>query len=82
MQEWLTIALRPQMLLRGIKVSLVVGTILIAINQGDQLLVNGITNEMLWKIPLTYAVPFCVSVYAGASAAFAQRKESEFIEHR
>jgi len=81
MQEWLIIALRPPMLLRGIRVSLVVGTILIAINQGDQLLVNGVTGEMLWKIPLTYAVPFCVSVYAGTSAAFAQRKESDSNNH-
>jgi hypothetical protein len=43
--------------------ALVVGTILTALNQGD-LLVSGDANAaMWWKIPLTYAVPFVVTIW-------------------
>ncbi len=27
----------------------------------------------IWKIPLTYLVPYCVSTYAGVSAIIAER---------
>ena len=53
-------------LVRALKVALVVGTLLIAINQGDQVLAG--TVPPLWKILLTYLVPYLVSSYAGAKA--------------
>ena len=43
--------------------SLVVGTILVAINQGDLLLHGTWFASLVWKIPLTYAVPFCVATW-------------------
>lgn len=44
--------------------SLVVGTILTAINQGN-LLIDGMFPEvLLWKVPLTYAVPYCVATWS------------------
>ncbi len=46
----------------------VVGTILVAINQGDALLTGSVTGEILMKILLTYCVPYCVSTYASVSA--------------
>jgi hypothetical protein len=42
----------------------VVGTILAVINQGDLLLRGQLSKGTLVKIVLTYAVPFCVSVYS------------------
>jgi len=42
-------------------IALTVGTLLTAINQGDVLLAGQWTAELLWKIPLTYAVPFVVA---------------------
>jgi hypothetical protein len=42
-------------------IALVVGTVLTAINQGDVLLAGPWTAGLLWKIPLTYAVPFIVA---------------------
>ena len=52
------------MLRRSSLIALVVGTILVAINQGD-LLVRGQWNDaLLWKVPLTYAVPFLVATWS------------------
>jgi len=42
-------------------IALTVGTLLTAINQGDVLLAGHWTAGLLWKIPLTYAVPFVVA---------------------
>lgn len=49
---------------RALKVCSVVGTILMVINQGD-LIVSG-KFPPLWKIFLTYLVPYCVSSYSTA----------------
>jgi hypothetical protein len=53
------------MLRRSAVIALVVGTILVAINQGDVLLSGQSDPMLLWKIPLTYLVPFVVAT-AGA----------------
>lgn len=68
MTSWLKIALRKDVVLRGLKVGGIVGTILVAINQGDLLLAGTVSVEALWKISLTYCVPYCVSTYASVSA--------------
>jgi len=54
----------PVTVKRALKVGMVVGTILIAINQGDVLLNGGFPP--LWKIILTYMVPYSVSSYSSA----------------
>ncbi|NNC72138.1 MAG: nitrate/nitrite transporter NrtS [Sphingomonadaceae bacterium] len=55
----------PVTVRRALKVAAIVGTLLIAINQGDVLL----AGEMpaLWKIALTYFVPYIVSSYSTAA---------------
>jgi hypothetical protein len=53
---------RP-MLRRSLLTSLVVGTILVAINQGNVLLGGDFPGSLAWKIPLTYMVPFCVATW-------------------
>lgn len=62
----------PAVVKRSRKVSLIVGTILVAINQGDLLLgaFHGavVAPELLWKVPLTYCVPYAVSTYAAVDA--------------
>jgi hypothetical protein len=68
MSEWLKLAARADVVNRSLKVGLIVGTILTLINQGDALVSGTLTPDMLWKIPLTYLVPFCVSTYAGVGA--------------
>ena len=49
--------------------SLVVGTILTLINQGDIYLANRVTATILIKTLLTYVVPYCVSTFGALSAA-------------
>jgi hypothetical protein len=49
------------MLRRSLVVAVIVGTILVGINQGD-LIVHGLwPASLLWKVPLTYVVPFVVA---------------------
>ncbi len=49
------------MLRRSLVVSLIVGTILTLINQGNFILSGEFQTAMAWKIPMTYAVPFVVA---------------------
>ena len=56
--------LRQRSLLRrSALTTLVVGTVLTAINQGTVLAAGNFPPSLLWKVPLTYAVPFCVSTW-------------------
>ncbi len=55
---------RP-MLWRSLLIALVVGTVLVAINQGNIILGGDFPAVLYWKIPLTYCVPFSVAT-AGA----------------
>lgn len=57
-------------LARALVVTLVVGTILNAINQGDAI-IRGDRVDLL-KILLTYATPFCVATYGAWSALIAR----------
>ncbi|HEV2654798.1 MAG TPA: nitrate/nitrite transporter NrtS [Ktedonobacteraceae bacterium] len=57
-----TLQYRP-LLRRSAQTSLVVGTLLVAINQGAVLLQGHLSPVLLWEIPLTYLVPFCVSTW-------------------
>jgi len=56
-------------LTRSLAVTLVVGTILNTINQGDAIVGGGPVN--FFKLALTYAVPFFVASY-GAYSAFSR----------
>ena len=53
---------RP-MLRRSLAAAVVVGTVLTALNQGDNLLSGRWDAALYWKIPLTYCVPFIVATY-------------------
>jgi len=51
------------MLKRSVMIAAVVGTLLLAINQGDVILGARWPGALLWKVPLTYAVPFVVATW-------------------
>ena len=59
---------RP-LILRSVRVALVVGTILTAINQGGAIVSGAWTTALAWKIPLTYAVPFAVATWGALTSA-------------
>ena len=58
------------MLWRAGKAALFVGTVLTLLNQGDALVAGGpLPKALAWKIPLTFLVPFCVTIYGAMSNA-------------
>lgn len=46
---------------RSFLVAVIVGTVLVAINQGNRLIDGEGGTDLYWKIPLTYAVPYIVA---------------------
>ena len=66
--SWLSTARTEDVVKRSLKVSLLVGSILVAINHGDLLLNGAAGSELLWKIPMTYCVPYAVSTFASVDA--------------
>jgi len=55
-------------MIRSLKVAAIVGTVLVAVNQGDAIAGGMLTGQLMWKIPMTYLVPYLVSTYASVSA--------------
>jgi hypothetical protein len=55
------------MLKRSVLTALVVGTILVLINQGGVLFSGLFPSSLLWQIPLTYVVPFSVATWGALS---------------
>lgn len=53
---------------RAIKVAVIVGTLLAAINYGDALITGEMTTKSWFKLCLTYVVPYCVSLYSALAA--------------
>jgi hypothetical protein len=67
-QRCLACALRYRpMLKRSALTSLVVGTALVLINQGVMFFSGALPASLLWQIPLTYLVPFCVATWGALS---------------
>ena len=60
----LRLMLCPRIAKSAMKVSLVVGTVLNLINNGEQLWMHQTVN--LWRVLMNFAVPFCVSAYSAA----------------
>lgn len=51
------------LLTRSLGTAAVVGTVLLAINQSDVLLSSHWPLALVWKVPLTYLVPFLVATW-------------------
>ena len=65
---WLLMAVSPSVVRRAVRVALVVGTVLIAINHGDELLRGEFMPGRWFRMVLTVLVPYCVSTYSSVSA--------------
>jgi len=66
--QYLEIACRPQVWRRAIKTALLVGTLLMLINQGDLLMRMQLDRKTVLKIILTYLVPYLVSTTSSVAA--------------
>lgn len=53
----------PPLIRRSAVIALIVGSVLLAINQGDALIAGRWDAALAWKAPLTYAVPFIVATW-------------------
>ena len=68
---FLTVAIRRDTVWRALQLALVVGPVLILINQWEALFGNA--GFSVWKGLLTCLVPYCVSTWTAASKEAAQR---------
>ncbi len=68
MRDWLRLAKRWSVVKRGLGYSVVVGSILVLINQGDDILSGELTHSHIVKIGLTFIVPFAVSTLSSVGA--------------
>jgi len=66
-RSWLIAAMHPATARRARLTSLIVGTILTAINHGPALLANQMTYERIWQILLTFLVPYAVSTVSSVA---------------
>ncbi len=75
MLELIRLACRPRTLRTSASISLIVGTILNAINQGDRLLAG---SDLDWgRILLNFLVPFCVASISAALNGRAAKGKQE-----
>ena len=68
MSSWLSIAARPRVVRRALFYAVVVGTILIGINHGDDLFRGDIDGVRVLKMVLTPLVPYAVSTLSSVGA--------------
>ena len=68
MCEWFSLAFSGSVVRRALLYAVVVGAILITINQGDALLRSEIDAPRLFKMGLTVLVPYTVSTLSSVSA--------------
>ena len=61
------IIISPSVIKRALKVSLIVGTTLNLINQGEALIALDVADLSLVKFALTYLVPYGVTTYAATA---------------
>ena len=58
---------------RSALASLVVGSVLVALNQGDLIFSGDWTNTLYLQVPLTYTIPFLVVTWGALSNSRVQR---------
>jgi hypothetical protein len=66
--SWFRLAASPSVMRRAVCFALVVGSVLAAINHGDAILDGSLTATQVWKIGLTYLVPYTVSTLSSVGA--------------
>ncbi len=67
MKQWISIAVRRDIVTRSLKVCVIVGTILVLINYFDHIRAGSLSTVDYIKMLLTYCVPYCLSTYVSVS---------------
>lgn len=77
LSEWLTGCVSRPVVRKAVLSSLIVGTVLVAINHGDALISGQIDGMRIFKIVLTMIVPYLVSTVSSVSTMIAIRRRGE-----
>ncbi len=77
LQRWLPVARRPSVVRRAIKVSMIVGTLLVIINHLPYLWRGDVSWFRWFQIGLTYVVPYCVATWSSVSALLEAQQRGE-----
>jgi hypothetical protein len=72
-RDWLRVASTKRVVVRGLKYSVVVGSILIFINHGNAIVDGTVDATRLIQMMLTLLVPYCVSTASSVSAIIDHR---------
>ena len=75
-KKWIKTAMRRDIVMTSIRVAVVVGTILVAINCGDRICTLSLTTKDVLKIFPTYMVPYLVSTYSSVKVIIKDGKKS------
>lgn len=66
--SWTHLAFAPRVVRRALKYAVIVGTILILINHSDAILRGDLPPARLFRMLLTFAVPYTVSTLSSVEA--------------
>jgi hypothetical protein len=78
MKKFLAAATERGTITTSIRIALVVGSILAAINYGDRIFLHGDMGTLDWiKLAVTYCVPYCVATYGAARYAMRHGRDNE-----
>jgi hypothetical protein len=72
-RQWLHIASRKPIVMRGLKYGIVVGSILIIINHGNAIAAGTVDSTRVIQMMLTVLVPYCVSTASSVGAIIDHR---------
>ena len=74
-REWMHIASRKPIVMRGLKYGIVVGSILIIINHGNAMAAGTVDTTRMIQMVLTVLVPYCVSTASSVGAVIDHRAD-------
>ena len=80
LQRWFQVARSPSIIRRAIKVSIVVGTLLVFINHVPALWSGDYNRFRVFQIGLTYVVPYCVATWSSVAALLEKEKSAQSTE--
>ncbi|NNJ13641.1 nitrate/nitrite transporter NrtS [Chloroflexales bacterium ZM16-3] len=81
MQEWVTIAREPTVVRRAIRIALIVGTLLIAINHGDALIHGAVGPLRLAQMALTVSFQMAFGIAQCSSLRITNNRHPAVCQH-
>jgi hypothetical protein len=78
-RTWLALCVSKNIMRRSLLTSLIVGTILVIINHGDALITGEIDSVRVFRIILTYLVPYLVSTTSSVSTILSFQSTHLFV---